>query len=152
MPIGMELIKELERQGKELQAQNRGTEASHNTAKYLFAFIYLYQEHIASLNEIKAKLDAALQANDTETFQKELWAFKNIVSVLTPAKSALKSRRKQKRLKIHSDLFLNTINKIAYLENTITGGERWLKESSMSPAQRAAAKRASVRMQMRWGM
>lgn len=148
----LEAVRELEKQGLELKAQNRGSESSHNTAKYMFEFIYLYESRLVELNLAKKKMDVANQANDTEGFKTALQEFKHIVFQLTDAKRKFKARRRQRHLTIHKDIYLSTFNKINFLERTITCGERWLKESAMSPARLAAARNASVRMRMSWGM
>jgi hypothetical protein len=148
----LEAVRELEKQGLELKAQKKGSESAHNTAKYMFEFIYLYESRLHELNVAKGKMDVTNQAQDVEGFKTALIDFKHIVFQLTDAKRKFKARRTQQRLKIHSDLYHETLRKINFLEGTIKGGERWVKESAMSPAQLAAARKASVRMQMAWGM
>ena len=149
---GMELVRDLECRGLELQQQGKGKEVSHKTAKILFAFIYLYQGVAPALNAAKSKLDLAFQSKDVPGFETALQEFREASGKLYEVKAKLKSRRKLSRLTIHSDLFLDAMKKISFYENTISGGEQWLKEARMTPAQLEASRKASIRMQMRWGI
>jgi len=150
---GMALVRELERQGKEILAQHPKDcrhQQSALTAEKLFGFIYAYELMLPDLNAAKRKLDAAHKQENVTLFEEALSEFTKTAHSLWPAKTALKSRKRW--YKIHADLLQDAKKKIHYMETTITGGKQWVKEMSMSPKQRAAAKKASVRMQMRWGI
>jgi hypothetical protein len=147
----MELVRALEAQGLALYAEKKCSDVSHNTAKCLFAFIYKYEEILPELNLAKGKLDLAYKSKNVDEFQVALCEFRAAARKIVDVKKALKSRRKMKRLKIHVDLFVSALRKAEFVERTIEGGERWMKESAMSPAQLRAARNASLRMQMAWG-
>jgi malate synthase len=150
-------VKRLEQEGNVLFQAGRGSFSSKNTAKAMFEFIYAYEKVIHQLNAEKAKLDSVaikdtVSEEDKIVFETAFKNFQNIVHELTPLKRAVKARRRQQHLKIHSDLFHSTLKKIAFLENIIISGKRCLKEASMSPKQIAASRAASIRMSLRWGM
>ena len=147
----LKIVRDLEKQGLELKAAKRGSESSHNTAKYMFEFIYAYELHLPALNIAKGKLDAAYIAKDVSEFEIALREFKHEVFQIREEKKKFKARRNQKHLKIHENLYYETWKKIDFIEDTIRNGEKWVKESSMSPAKLEASRRASLRMKMRWG-
>ena len=147
----LELVRDLEQQGLKLKLEGKGTEASHNTAKLLFEFIYLYEEHLPVFNAAKKKMDEAYIAKNVVEFQNSLNEFKRSTNVLYTAKKKLRSRRKMSRLKIHTPLFESAMDKCDFVEKTIMTGEKWVKRANMSPAQIEAANKASQRMSAMWG-
>jgi len=150
---GMALVKGLEARGNVIfnEKKTNTYQISKKSAECLFAFIYKYQSILDDINDIKARLDDAFVNVDVSAFEKTLNEFKNVAYGIWTEKKKLKSRRKLAHLKIHSDLFNDAYRKIAFVENTITGGEKWIKQQLMSPSRRIAAEKTSVRMKMMWG-
>jgi hypothetical protein len=146
---GMQLVHDLEEQGKKIFVARGKETSSEITAKCMFAFIYLYQELLPALNAAKAKLDETFKNKDVKNFSASLIEFKQVAHKLWDLKRKFKSRRRY--LKIHLSLMDETRNKIACLEQVIIDGEQWIKESSMSPAKLEAARKTSMRMRLMWG-
>jgi len=148
---GMDLVKELETQGKAILAAKPGYKQAGLTAAKLFTFIYLYETVLPELNTAKRKLDAAHQAEDRLAFDAAMQEFKTIAHKLWTAKKELKARRKLNLFKIHKDLFDDAMQKIYFVEQAIERGELWSKRASMSPAKCKAAIETSLRMSAFWG-
>jgi len=143
---------DLEKQGNEIYEKDlRRYDAAKKTQDALYTFIRAYQEILPELNKHKKEIDEAYKAKDLEKFEEHLREFRHIAFGIRDLKAKLKSRRKMRRFKIQTPLFEETLNKINFLENTIEGGEKWLKRQRMSPARQDAAEKARIRMQQMWG-
>lgn len=143
---------DLEKQGNEIYEKNpRRYDIAKKTQDALYTFIRAYQEILPELNKHKIEIDKAYKEKNVDEFEKHLKEFRDIAANVSFLKAKLKSRRKMRRFKIQTPLFEESLRKINFLENTIEGGEKWLKRQRMSPARQDAAEKARVRMQQLWG-
>jgi hypothetical protein len=149
---GMELVKDLESQGQLLLLKDsRRYQQAGLTAKKLFAFVYAYEGELKEINELKVKLDSAYIAVDLDSFERVFEDYKKVIRKLFVVKKELKARRKLRVFGIHQDLMANALKKIRVLEGVVSNGERWIKNTRMTPKQREAAMNASIRMSAMWG-
>lgn len=114
-----------------------------------------YHEFLPAINAAKKKMDDAHKANDVESFKAAYDAFRSLVrGNAFDMTSALKivNRKTAVNWKVATPYINKLSNALGALKSVLDNGAHWLKMANKTPAQKAAAEKASQNMRMRWGM
>jgi len=127
-------------------------ESSIATSLEVISVAYEIQSFLQEFNDIKALLDTAHKENNAAQFSAQLAVINSLLSRVNFTALLTRVNRRKRWLKVVSPLRTHVIAQLLFIKNTRDSGKQCLKHMQMTPKQRLAAKRTSVRMKTAWGM
>jgi hypothetical protein len=121
-------------------------------SKDIIEVAYIIQDVLEEFNTIKADLDAAYIAKDADSFSTQIDNVTALLNRIDFSNISRKIMRQRKWLKTVSELRAHIVKQLQCMKNARDGGAKALKQMRMSPKQLAAAKAASVRQKLAWGL